>query len=133
MANLNKTLIIGNVGKPVELRYTPSGKAVANFTVAVNSFYTKLDGEKKQDTEWFSVVVWGKMAEACNQYLDKGKQVFIEGQMKTRSWDDKDSMKHYKTELLARQVQFLGGKPIEKEVVGDEPVSEEIEPEDIPF
>lgn len=132
MANLNKTLIIGNVGKPVELRYTPSGKAVANFTVAVNSFFTKADGEKKQDTEWFNVVVWGKLAEVCNQYLTKGKQVYIEGQMKTRSWD-KDGVKHYRTELLARQVQFLGGKPTEREHVEEEPVPEEIEPEEIPF
>ncbi len=135
MANLNKTLIIGNVGKPVELRYTPSGMAVGNFTVAVNSFYTKSDGEKQQDTEWFNVVVWGKLAEVCNQYLTKGKQVFVEGQMKTRSWDDKEGTKHYKTELHARQVQFLGSKPTEgvetvlpKEIEGDE-----VEPEDLPF
>lgn len=134
MANLNRTMIIGNVGKPVELRYTPSGNAVGNFTVAVNSFFTKADGEKQQDTEWFNVVVWGKLAEVCNQYLAKGKQVFVEGQMRTRSWE-KDGVKHYRTELHARQVQFLGGKPTEATDVAlpQEAEGEEVEPEDLPF
>ena len=103
MANLNKVLIIGNVGKEPEMRFTPSGKPVVSFSVAVNS---KL-GET-ESTEWFNIVAWDKLAETCNQYLTKGQQVFIEGRLQTRSWEDKDGAKHYKTEIIANKVLFLG-------------------------
>ena len=102
MANLNKVMLIGNVGQDPEMRFTPTGKPTTSFSVAVNSKY----GEK-ETTEWVSVVTWGKTAEACNQYLGKGQQVFIEGRLQTRTWDDKDGVKHYKTEVIANQVLFL--------------------------
>ena len=103
MANLNKVFIIGNCGKEPEMRFTPSGKAVISFSVAVNSKF----GET-ESTEWFNCVAWNKLAETCNQYLTKGQQVFVEGRFQTRSWEDKDEVKHYKTEVIANKVLFLG-------------------------
>jgi len=119
MANLNKVMIIGNVGKEPEMRYTPTGKAVTSFSVAVNSKF----GEK-ETTEWFSVVAWGKLAETSNQYLTKGRQVFVEGRLQTSTWE-KDDVKHYKTEVIANQVLFLGKKDSQESSDGD--------PEDLPF
>ena len=103
MANLNRVEIIGNVGKDPEMRFTPAGKTVTSFSVAVNSKF----GET-ESTEWFSVVAWDKLAETCNQYLSKGQQVFVEGRLQTRSWEDKEGAKHYKTEIIASKVLFLG-------------------------
>ena len=137
MANLNKCLIIGNVGKDPEMRFTPSGAPVTTFSVAVNSSYTsKTSGEKKTETEWFNVVAWGKLAEICNQYLTKGKSVYVEGQIKTRSWDGNDGQRKYKTELLARQVQFLGGRPAEateEAPLPKEGEDSDVSPEELPF
>lgn len=103
MANLNRVEIIGNCGKEPEMRFTPAGKPVTSFSVAVNS---KI-GES-ESTEWFSVVAWNKLAETCNQYLTKGQQVFVEGRLQTKSWEDKEGTKHYKTEVIANKVLFLG-------------------------
>ena len=125
MANLNKVLIIGNCGKEPEMRFTPSGKPVTNFSVAVNSKF----GES-ESTEWFSIVAWDKLAETCNQYLQKGQQVFVEGRLQTRTWEDNDSNKHYKTEIIANKVLFLGQR---KQTEKPEETLSELEPEDIPF
>ena len=103
MASLNRIEIIGNVGKEAEMRFTPSGKTVTSFSVAVNSKF----GES-ESIEWFSVIAWNKLAETCNQYLTKGQQVFVEGRLQTRSWEGDDGVKHYKTEIVANKVLFLG-------------------------
>lgn len=103
MPSLNKTLIMGNLGSDPEMRYTANGKATTSFRVAVNERY----GEGKESTEWFSVVTWDKLAEVCGQHLAKGSAVFVEGRMKTRSWDASDGKKQYRTELIAQTVQFL--------------------------
>jgi len=103
MASLNSVSIIGNVGKEAEMRFTPSGKPVTSFSVAVNSKF----GET-ESTEWFNIVTWDKLAETCNQYITKGQQVFVEGRLQTRSWEDNDGQKHYKTEVIANKVLFLG-------------------------
>ena len=102
MASLNSVFIIGNVGKEAEMRFTPSGKPVTSFSVAVNSKY----GEN-ESTEWFNIVTWNKLAETCNQYITKGQQVFVEGRLQTRSWEV-EGVKHYKTEVIANKVLFLG-------------------------
>jgi len=105
--SVNKVMLIGRLGGDVELKYTPSSQAVANFTMATSEKYTKKDGDVVENTQWHRIVVWGKLAELCNQYLRKGKQCFIEGSIQTRSWDNKEGVKQYVTEINARSVQFL--------------------------
>ena len=107
MASLNKVMIIGNLGADPEMRFTPGGDGVTSFRVACSHNYSNKDGEKKQETEWFSIVTWGKLAELCNQYLSKGKKIYVEGRLKTRSWEDKEGNKRYTTEVIANQVIFL--------------------------
>ena len=129
MASLNKVQIIGNCGSDIEMRFTPSGTPVADFSVAVNSKY----GEEKT-TEWFKVVVWKKLAETCNQYLSKGRQVYVEGRQQTQKWESEDGQMHYKTELIASRVLFLGKRDDAPQADGAETsVQDELEPEDIPF
>ena len=120
MASLNSVSIIGNVGKEAEMRFTPSGKPVTSFSVAVNSKY----GEN-ESTEWFNIVAWNKLAETCNQYLTKGQQVFVEGRLQTRSWEAQDGEKKYRTEIIANRVLFLGQRKKEEDI--------ELESEDVPF
>ena len=108
MASLNKVTIIGNLGKDCEMRFTPSGKPTTSFSVAAGRSYTTQDGERKDETEWFNVITWNKLAETCNQYLNKGQQVYVEGRLQTRTWEGDDGVKHYKTEVVANQVLFLG-------------------------
>jgi len=105
--SLNKVMIIGRLGQDPELKHTPTGTAVCNFSVATSESWNDKSGQKQEKTEWHRVVVWNKLAELCNQYLNKGKQVFVEGKLQTRSWDDKDGQKKYTTEILASTVQFL--------------------------
>ena len=107
--SLNKVLIIGNLGSDPELRNTPSGQSVATFNVATNRKWTDKAGQNQEQTEWHRIVVWGRQAENCQQYLSKGRQVFIEGRLQTRQWDDKDGNKRYTTEIVAQSVQFLNG------------------------
>lgn len=109
--SLNKVMLIGNLGKDPELRFTPSGRAVARFPVATSEQWTDANGQRQDRTEWHNVVVWGKQAETCGQYLAKGRQVFIEGSVRTRQYDDKEGQKRYITEVIAQRVQFLGGRP----------------------
>ncbi|MDP2928453.1 MAG: single-stranded DNA-binding protein [Candidatus Omnitrophota bacterium] len=108
-ANLNKVLLIGNLTRDPELRYVPSGTAVATFTVAVNRVYTNQAGEKKEEVAFIKIVVWGRRAEVCGEYLSKGSPVFIEGRLQSRSWEGQDGQKRSTTEVIADNVQFLRG------------------------
>ena len=109
MAGVNKVIIVGRLGKDPEVRYTPNGQAVANFTVATSdNWKDKTSGEKQEKTEWHRIVVWGRLAELSRDYLKKGKQVYVDGRLQTRSWDDKDGNKKYITEIVANNIQFLG-------------------------
>ena len=110
MASLNKVLLIGNLTRPPELRYTPSGTAVADLRLAVNRAYTTQGGDKREETHFLTVVVWGKQAEASAQYLDKGSPIMVEGRLQTREWEDKEGQKRKTTEIVATTVQFLGGR-----------------------
>jgi single-strand DNA-binding protein len=106
---MNKVILVGRLGGDVELKYTNDGTPVANFSVATSEKYTDKSGEKQEKTEWSRIVVWGKLAELCNQYLAKGRECLVEGKLATRSWE-KDGVTHYTTEIVASTVQFLGGK-----------------------
>lgn len=141
MASVNKVIIVGNLGAAPEVRYTTSGQAVANFSVATSDRWTDKDGNRQQRTEWHRIVVWGKQAENCGSYLKKGRSVYIEGRIQTRDYaDPKDStQKRYVTEIIASQIQFLGGRD-----GGDEPenggfsppqntAAAKIQDEDVPF
>jgi single-strand DNA-binding protein len=108
-ASVNKVILIGNLGSDPEVRYTPSGSAVANFNIATNESWKDKNGQDQDRTEWHKIVVWGKQAENCGEYLSKGRTVYIEGRLQTRSWDDKEGNKRYTTEIVANTVQFLGG------------------------
>ncbi|MCL1885619.1 MAG: single-stranded DNA-binding protein [Dehalococcoidia bacterium] len=107
MVSLNKVMLIGNVGSDPEMRFTPSGSPVTSFRIATNRVYSTPDGERKQETDWFTVVAWNKLAEQCNQFLNKGKLVYVEGRLRTRSWDGTDGQKHFRTEVIASRVTFL--------------------------
>lgn len=107
--SVNKVIILGRLGQDPELKYTPGGMAVCNFTLATSESWADKAGQKQERTEWHRVVVWGKLAELCNQYLSKGRQAFVEGSLQTRSWDDKNGQKRYTTEINAKTVQFIGG------------------------
>ena len=106
---VNKVILVGNLGKDPEVRFTQNGRAVARFPVATSERWTDQDGNRQERTEWHNVVVWGKQAETCGQYLAKGRQVFVEGSIRSRQYDDKDGNKRYITEVIARDVRFLGG------------------------
>jgi len=141
MASLNKVMIIGNVGSEPEMRFTPNGNPVTSFRVATNRMYTTAEGERKQETEWFTVVAWNKLAEQCNQFLSKGRLVYAEGRLHTRTWEGQDGQKRYRTEIVANRVSFLDRRtaaPLPEETgeveTGEVPVETgEVQPEDIPF
>ena len=107
---LNKVQIIGHLGKDPEMRYTPSGKPVTTFTVAVSRTWNSADGERHNETEGFNVVAWGTLAERCKQYLVKGQQVYVEGRLQTRRWDDKEGVKHTSVEIVANEMMMLGDR-----------------------
>ena len=107
---VNKVILIGNVGADPELRYTAGGTAVTNFNIATNESWTDSSGERQERTEWHRIVVWGRLAEICNQYLRKGSKVFIEGRLQTRSWETQDGQKRYTTEVVARDMQMLDSR-----------------------
>jgi single-strand DNA-binding protein len=111
MAGINKVILIGRLGNDPEVRYTPSGSAVANFSIATSDEWTDKDsGERKERTEWHRIVAWNRLGEICGEYLSKGRQVYVEGRLQTRSWEDRDGNKRYTTEIVASEVQFLGGR-----------------------
>ena len=107
MAGLNKVMLIGNVGTDPEMRYTANGNAVTTFRIACNRNYSGPDGERKEETEWFSVVTWNKLAETCSQFLQKGRRAYVEGRLQTRSWEGPDGQRRYRTEVIANTVLFL--------------------------
>ncbi len=107
---VNKVILVGNLGADPELRYTPSGQPVANFRIATSESWTDKQGQKQERTEWHRIVAWGKLAELCGEYLKKGRQVYIEGKLQTRQWEDRDKNKRFTTEIQAREITFLGGR-----------------------
>jgi single-strand DNA-binding protein len=104
---LNKVMVIGYVGRDPEMRYTPSGKPVTSFSVGATRSWTSSEGERCEETEWFNVVAWGSLAEICKQYLTKGRHVYVEGRLQTRSWEDQEGKKHFRTELVVREMIML--------------------------
>jgi single-strand DNA-binding protein len=134
MASVNKVILIGNLGRDPELRSTPNGHQVANFPIATTEVWTGRDGQRQERTEWHRIVVWGKQAEICSQYLAKGKQVYVEGTLQTRSWEDKDGNKRYTTEVKGLRVLMLG-RP-EGGRTGEQPApppDPDFSDDDIPF
>lgn len=145
---VNKVILVGNLGRDPEIRSTPSGQNVANFSVATTRRWKDRDGNRQEKTEWHNIVAWGKQAEIAGQYLTKGKQVFVEGRLETRSWE-KDGQKHYRTEVICDQFTMLGGgtrsdgagrasadaggAPESHEDHGSAPGGHGIEDDDIPF
>jgi len=105
---LNKVMIIGHLGRDPEMRYTPSGRPVTTFTVATSRSWNTSDGERHNETEWFNIVTWGNLAEICKQYLTKGQQVYIEGRLQTRKWEDNEGTKHTSVEIVANEMMILG-------------------------
>nr|WP_320115087.1 single-stranded DNA-binding protein [uncultured Desulfuromonas sp.] len=106
--SVNKVILVGNLGKDPELRYTPSGAAVVNFSLATSETYKDRDGNRQTKTEWHNIVAWRQLAEICGKYLHKGKQIYIEGSLQTRKWQDRDGNDRYTTEIVANQMQMLG-------------------------
>jgi len=117
-------MVIGHLGADPDMRYTANGNAVTTFSVATSRKYTA-DGVQKEETEWFRIVTWNRLAETCSEYLEKGRLVYVEGRMQTRSWEGQDGAKHYMTELIAQEVKFLGGRT--------GAAREDVEPDDLPF
>ncbi len=107
---LNKVMIIGHLGRDPEMRYTPSGRPVTTFSVATSRSWTTSDGERKTETEWFTVVAWSNLAEICNQYLNKGQKVYIEGRLQTRHWEDDNGKRHSSVEIIANEMIMLGNR-----------------------
>lgn len=108
MRGLNKVMIIGHLGRDPEMRYTPSGKAVTSFAVETRRDWTTPDGQRHEETEWFNVIAWGSLAEICKQHLSRGQQVYIEGRLQTRGWEDSEGKRHYRTEIVANEMVVLG-------------------------
>ena len=141
MASVNKVILIGNLGRDPEVKYTQTGTAVANLNVATNEVWTDKAGQKQERTEWHRVVVWGKQAQIVGEHLAKGKQVYVEGSLQTRSWDDRDGNKRYTTEVRAVRVLMLGRAEagagrVEAEIPGPETVPEtgpEMSDDEVPF
>ena len=144
MGSVNKVILVGNLGRDAELRYTPGGAPVATLNMATTEVWNDKSGQRQEKTEWHRVVLWGKSAESLSEYLTKGKQIYIEGRLQTRQWDDKDGNKRYTTEIRADRVVLLGGggrgAPIDRggaePMGGHAPQVEAAEPltdDDIPF
>lgn len=120
MSGVNKVILLGHLGRDPELRYTNTQTPVCQLSIATSRSYKNRNGERVEDTEWHRVVVWGDMAKHCDQYLSKGRQVYVEGRMQTRSYDDKDGNKRYSTQVVAERVTFLGGGSKKNESRGAE-------------
>lgn len=139
MASLNRVLLIGNLTKAPELRYTPSGQAVADLRVAVNRSYQSRDGQRRDSVDYFTVVTWAKTAESCAQYLEKGSPIFVEGRLQTRDWETKDGQKRNVVEVVAERVEFLPrAKPTGSAPEGPSPEGRSVEEpvgevDDVPF
>jgi single-strand DNA-binding protein len=147
MGSVNKVILVGNLGRDAELRYTPGGAAVATLNLATTEVWNDKGGQRQEKTEWHRIVLWGKQAESLQEYLTKGKQIYVEGRLQTRQWDDKDGNKRYTTEIKADRITLLGGggggrgasAPMDRGSApmphggGDEPPAEPITDDDIPF
>ena len=144
MGSVNKVILVGNLGRDAELRYTPGGSPVATINLATTEIWNDKAGQRQEKTEWHRVVLWGKTAESLNEYLTKGKQIYVEGRLQTRQWDDKDGNKRYTTEIKADRITLLGGGGggrgagmdrggAQMSSGGDEPPMEPITDDDIPF
>jgi len=136
MASINKVILIGNLGRDPEVRYTQGGSAVANLNLATNEVWNDKAGQKQERTEWHKVVVWGKQAEIAREYLTKGRQIYVEGSLQTRQWDDKEGQKRYTTEIRCQRFVMLGGRGGESERPASEPEMPEdpaYNDENIPF
>ena len=140
MASVNKVILVGNLGRDAEMRYTPSGTAVLNFSMATTDRWTDPSGEKKERTEWHRIVVWGKQAEVLHDYLKKGRQIYLEGSLQTREWTDREGGKRTTTEVRAQRIQLLGRADDRQPVAAHAPAETAAEPEanyeggdDIPF
>ncbi|MFQ5860089.1 MAG: single-stranded DNA-binding protein [Dehalococcoidia bacterium] len=134
MVSVNKIIVIGNLGTDPEMRYTPSGRPVTSFRMAVNHRYTTAEGERREETEWFTVVTWDRLAEQCNQYLAKGRRAYVEGRFRSRAWTGADGLERSVNEIVANQVRFLdrpgeGQSPAEEV----EEVPTDTESDDLPF
>ncbi len=127
MRGLNKVMIIGQLGRDPEMRYTPSGRPVTSFSVTTTRSWTSGEGDRREETEWFNVVAWGNLAEICKQYLHKNQPVYVEGRLQTRGWEDQEGKKHFRTELVANEVIILGDRRTEasEEGPGEEPPAED--------
>jgi single-strand DNA-binding protein len=123
--SLNKVMIIGYLGREPEMRYTSSGKAVTTFSVAANRSWSSSSGERHEETEWFTIVAWGNLAEICKQHLSKGSQVYIEGRLQTRRWEDSEGKKHAAVEVVANEMIQLGEKKESGGASASAPVDEE--------
>jgi len=134
---LNKVMIIGRLGRDPEMRYTPSGRPVTSFSVATLRAWNSPDGERREETDWFNVVAWGSLAEICKQYLTKGQQVYLEGRLQTRRWEDQEGRKHYATEVVANEMIMLGERPARPGLAGEGGAPEggepSIEEDEFPF
>jgi single-strand DNA-binding protein len=128
---VNKVIVIGYLGKDPEIKYTTSGLAVCNFSVATSESYSSRNGEDQERTEWHRIQAWGRLAEACGKYLAKGRQVYVEGSIRTNSFEDRDGVKRYYTNIIAREVQFLSG--LEAAINAGHVEEPEPNEEDIPF
>jgi single-strand DNA-binding protein len=144
MGSVNKVILVGNLGRDAELRYTPGGSAVATLNLATTEVWNDRNQQRQEKTEWHRVVLWGKQAESLQEYLTKGKQIYVEGRLQTRQWDDKEGNKRYTTEIKADRITLLGGggrgmgstDRAGSQVAGggmDEPPVEPITDDDIPF
>jgi len=131
MASLNKVMVIGNLGTDPEMRFTAEGSPVTTFRIAASWTYTTPEGERKQDTEWFTVVTWRKLAETCNQFLAKGRRAYVEGRIRSHTWEGQDGQRRFRNEIVANRVIFLdrpGVAPLPDEVSDDE-----LQPDELPF
>ena len=133
---MNKMTIIGNLGRDPEMRYTPSGQAVTNFSVATNYKYNGSDGEPRDETEWFRISAWGRLAETCNQYLSKGRKVYVEGRLRSRSYETRDGQTRFENEIFATDVRFIDGSGRRSDdVIPGEPEGPEsgMDADELPF
>ena len=134
MVGLNKVMIIGNLGNDPEMRFTPNGNPVTSFRIATSRNYTSPEGERRQETEWFDVVTWNRLAETCNQFLAKGRRAYVEGRLRTRSWEGQDGQRRSRIEIIANRVLFLDRQAVTAlPEEGAETMPSETTPEDIPF
>ena len=128
---LNKVMVIGQLGRDPEMRYTPSGRPVTSFSLASSRNWITSEGERREETEWFNVVTWGGLAEVCKQHLHKGQTIYVEGRLQTRGWEDQEGKKHFRTDIVASEMIMLGdrrGEPAEEHIGEGAPADE-----DFPF